>query len=256
MVSEDQNVRVQLLSQLLHHSAITAHELISIANLPHRHIRLAQHQELLQPDHVWIVEEGCVARFGETADGGRQLTRLYFPGDIFGLCYIILPSSCARFEAIQPSWVQAISVSALRKTLKEQNCLIEAIWRHAVIDSACSEQWLINIGRRGATARIAHLICEIALRHVNSVDKNQFGFSFPLTQLHLADATGITPVYVNRVLMKLRSDNIASVGRGWASILDFARLQDVAEFDPRYLHFDERPMRIFSDMLPNDTSAY
>ena len=53
----------------------------------------------------------------------------------------------------------------------------------------------------------------------------------PLTQEHLGDALGLTPVHVNRTLRALREDGVLAVKRGALSILDPDRLAEEAGFD-------------------------
>ena len=61
------------------------------------------------------------------------------------------------------------------------------------------------------------------------------GYQLPMTQEQLADATGLTPVHVNRTLRRLRDEGLADFARGEVRVLDEARLARVGEFDPDYL---------------------
>ena len=54
-------------------------------------------------------------------------------------------------------------------------------------------------------------------------------FDFPLRQEHLADALGLTTVYVNRTLDRLRRENIIAFGHRRMQILDPGRLAEIAE---------------------------
>jgi CRP-like cAMP-binding protein len=66
-------------------------------------------------------------------------------------------------------------------------------------------------------------------------------YALPLTQLDLADATGLTSVHVNRMLRELREQGLLTFRSGLVTIHDWERLQDAAEFDPIYLHAELRP---------------
>jgi len=63
-------------------------------------------------------------------------------------------------------------------------------------------------------------------------------FNFPITQMQLADALGMSAVHVNRVLQELRSENLFTWQGQVIRILDWQGLQQRAEFDPRYLHLN------------------
>lgn len=55
-------------------------------------------------------------------------------------------------------------------------------------------------------------------------------------QTDIADATGLTPVHVNRVLRDLREDGCRTMRDGHLSILNRDRLHRRGEFDPAYLY--------------------
>ena len=52
----------------------------------------------------------------------------------------------------------------------------------------------------------------------------------------LADATGLTPVHVNRVLQALQREGLIERDRRMIRFPSWERMRDVADFNPRYLH--------------------
>jgi transcription initiation factor IIE alpha subunit len=56
----------------------------------------------------------------------------------------------------------------------------------------------------------------------------------------LADALGLTPVHVNRVLQRMRADGLISFKAGVLTIHDYRRLEAASGFNPNYLHIAER----------------
>lgn len=61
----------------------------------------------------------------------------------------------------------------------------------------------------------------------------------PITQTDLADATGMTPVHVNRTVQELRSRNLINWSGRRLVLPDLAALEAVACFDASYLHYNE-----------------
>jgi hypothetical protein len=57
----------------------------------------------------------------------------------------------------------------------------------------------------------------------------------PLTQIVL-DALGLMPVHVNRVLRKLRQDQVMEIGRGQLVISDASKLANIGGFHENYIH--------------------
>jgi CRP-like cAMP-binding protein len=115
------------------------------------------------------------------------------------------------------------------------------LWLSTMIDGAVQRERILSIGRRSAVARIAHLICELfaRLEVVGLTDGDSF--ALPITQLDLADATGLTSVHVNRMLRQLRHEGMMTFRNGIAEIHDLPRLEQTAEFDRSYLFLDSQP---------------
>lgn len=71
-------------------------------------------------------------------------------------------------------------------------------------------------------------------------------YEFPVTQTDLGDALGLSVVHVNRTLQELRAEGLISFQSHFVTLLNWPRLQEVAEFDPVYLEHDTRPASLAS----------
>jgi CRP-like cAMP-binding protein len=58
----------------------------------------------------------------------------------------------------------------------------------------------------------------------------------PLPQAVLADALGMTPVHINRILQELRRSGAIELSRGVLRIKDPVALTHISGFDANYLH--------------------
>ena len=137
---------------------------------------------------------------------------------------------------LTPSTVAMISRQDVEAALAERPGLARAFWLSTMLDEAILREWLVNIGRRNAYERMAHLLWELYLRHavVGCVDEG--GFYLPLTQADLADALGLSTVYVNKTITRLRASGIIETDRRLIRILEPAELSTIAGFDASYLH--------------------
>jgi CRP-like cAMP-binding protein len=97
-------------------------------------------------------------------------------------------------------------------------------------------EWVLNVGRRDAKCRVAHMLCEFAARGAKAGLGPPERFELPMTQTDIADATGLTPVHVNRMLRRLRDEGLIAQDRREVRIVDWGRLREVADFNPAYLH--------------------
>ena len=66
-------------------------------------------------------------------------------------------------------------------------------------------------------------------------------YSLPVTQHQLAEALGLTPVYVNRTVQRLRADALIRFEQRMVHVDDWDRLVTVAEFDPMFLLLGDTP---------------
>lgn len=189
-----------------------------------------------KPDHVHVMMEGWAARYEVVEDGSRQITALLVPGDFCDLQVAILGEMDHGILALTPVKVAYVPHEAMEKLPTERPQVGRALWWSTLVDEAVLRSWIVNIGRRDAAERIAHLFCELhaRLKLVGLVEDGQF--DLPLTQEILADALGLTPVHVNRMLQRLRSEDLILLKGRELTIVDLQGLRKRAGFDPRYLH--------------------
>ena len=190
------------------------------------------------PAHVHVVLDGWAARYKIVADGSRQIVAFLIPGDFCDSHVTILRKMDHGVIALTAAQVAFVPNKTMQDLPIDRPQLGRALWRATLVDEAVLRSWIVNIGRREALERIAHLFCELHARLTLVGLVNGDHFALPLTQEVLADATGLTPVHVNRMLQQLRSDGMIMLKSGELAILDLARLREVAGFDPNYLHRD------------------
>jgi CRP-like cAMP-binding protein len=188
-----------------------------------------------------LLVEGIVCRYKDLADGQRQIRELHVAGDFVDRHGFILKQLDHNVGAMTPIRVAMFPHDALRGITETHPHLGRMLWFSTLLDAAIHREKILSIGRRSALARIAHIFCEllVRLRIVGLAEDG--GYELPLTQADLADVTGLTSVHVNRMLKKLRDENLLTFRGGTVTIGDWDRLQRVAEFDPAYLHLERRP---------------
>ena len=104
-------------------------------------------------------------------------------------------------------------------------------WRLIQRNEAIGYEWLVNCGRRDSTARVAHLLCETAVRM--HVDEHRM--INPFTQQQIADITGQTSVNVNRVFADMERQGLIKRKGREIEFSDWAEMRRVASFQPSYL---------------------
>ena len=145
------------------------------------------------------------------------------------------------WPGVRPVPCGVVPHDALRGITETHPHLGRMLWFSTLLDAAIHREKILSIGRRSALARIAHIFCELQVRLRLVGLGSDTGYALPLTQADLADVTGLTSVHVNRMLKKLRDENLLTFRGGKVTIGDWEGLQRLAEFDPTYLHLERRP---------------
>lgn len=197
------------------------------------------------PQAVFLLIEGWAFRYKILPDGKRQIVAFLLPGDLCDVHIFILDHMDHGIAMLSRGKVVRIPRETILRVIEERPAVSRALWWTTLVDEAVLREWLVNIGGRNAYARTAHLLCELYVRmeNVGLVDKSVV--NLPLTQIDLAEALGLTPVHVNRMLKRLCSDGLISYKSQEFIIHDVEALKTVAGFDPGYLHGRTREPRPF-----------
>ena len=228
------------LRELQTHSPLSSDDRDAILRLPIRLRRLDAHSYLVRegdiPIHCCILVSGYAYRQKVTGDGSRQILAVCIPGDAIDFQYMFLDISDHAVQLLTRAVVADIPRDAMQELVLARPAIGVAVIHWTLIESSVLREWVVNVGRRDARARIAHILCEFAVRLESRGLASPDGFELPMTQEQLADATSLTPVHVNRVLKTLQADGLISRQRRNIQFTDWRALQEVADFNRRYLH--------------------
>ncbi|WP_082072927.1 Crp/Fnr family transcriptional regulator [Hyphomicrobium sp. 99] len=184
---------------------------------------------------AYLLQSGWACCYKNLREGGRQIISFPLPGDFIGLGSLLLRSSDHSFAALSDIVVSSFSTANIITVFQKHPSIATAVLRSASRDQAMLVEHLVDIGRRGAIERVAH--CLLELRHrlqlAGLASSTQFGC--PLTQYDLADALGLSPIHVNRVLRQLRERGLLTMKAHTVIIHDLAALIDVARYEGSYI---------------------
>ncbi len=190
-------------------------------------------------DRSCVIVEGFAYRHKVTVEGARQIVSVHMPGDLLDLECALLTVADHNVQALTRCSVAFIPREAIRALILSHPRVGAAMWVDTLIDGAIFREWVVNVGRRDARSRIAHLLCEFARRLEAAGLASEYRYELPMTQEQIADATGLTPVHVNRVLMGLAREGLIERHRRFLAIPDWEALRRVAGFSELYLHLDQ-----------------
>jgi CRP-like cAMP-binding protein len=189
-----------------------------------------------RPAHCCLLVDGFACG-SKTVDGSkRQILSIHVPGEIPDLQTLHLHVMDYDLTTLSRSTVGFIPHEALRALTRERPSIAEALRRETLIDAAVFREWIVNVGRRSAVNRLAHLLAEIGRRLQAMGLAAGDRFELPMTQADIADALGLTPVHVNRVIQELRRAGLLELRKRSVTLPRLARLQELGDFDDLYLH--------------------
>lgn len=169
-------------------------------------------------------------------DGSRQIISFHVPSEFVDLENSLLVIADHNVQSLNRCETAMIPRAALIELADARPPIRQAMWIDTLIDSSVFREWVVNVGRRDARARISHLLCELALRLMRICGADIATFDFPVTQEQLADATGLTSVHTNRVLQQLRRDGLIQLSAKSLTVLDWDGLREAGDFHELYLH--------------------
>ena len=222
------------LRQTLVRAGLAPHLADLLDEMPHKIVQ-ADPKKLFREagaprDEVMFVRSGILAKFRTDGGGRRQIVALRFPGEG------ILPrmgNASYGIQAIIRSEVMVGHADDFEPIVQEHPELQRFFWKLIQRNEAIGYEWLLNCGRRDTTARVAHLLCETAVR--SGIDIETDKLRNPFTQQQIADITGQTSVNVNRILADLERQGLIHREGREIEFRDWEEIGRVAHFQPHYL---------------------
>lgn len=194
-----------------------------------------------RPDMVRVILSGWLTRYKTLEDGRRQIVGLLLPGDTCDAQVYLLRQMDHSIGTLTPVVYAEIEPARFEELLTADRSLADAFQLETLVNTAIEREWVLNLGRRVALERIAHLLCEIfeRLRTVGLLEGKSC--VFPITQMDLADATGLSVVHVNRTIQELRASDLIVLRERTLTVNNLDALKNLAMFSPNYLHLRADP---------------
>jgi CRP-like cAMP-binding protein len=214
----------------------------AVLRLPFTRRRLSAGQYIVwegdRPQNSCLLVSGFAYRHKLSGSGRRQIMSIHMKGDIVDLQNSLLGVADHNVQMLSAGDVALIPVDAMREIAFNRPAVGMAMWYETLVEGSIFREWILNIGRRDALTRIAHLLCEFALRLEIADLGKQSEYELPITQEQLSDAVALTSVHVNRMLMKLEAEGLIKRTKRVVTINDWQELAKVGDFEPRYLHVE------------------
>lgn len=192
------------------------------------------------PEQCYVLVSGFAYRQKMTGEGARQIVAIHIPGEALDFQNLYLDVADHSVQMLTRGEVAMIPRADLRQLAQARPAIAHAILIAILIEASIFREWVLNVGRRDARTRLAHVLCEFGARLQSAGLAGDNGFELPMTQEQLADVLGLTPVHVNRTIKLLEADGLLQRNRRMLSFPDWKALRDVGDFNTRYLHLQQQ----------------
>ena len=179
-------------------------------------------------DVVPVISSGWAMSSVMLPDGRQQILSFLLPGEIVSTALVFGPTAGRLVQSITKVSYRTFNRSELKTALSRHPELLEKFSKVWIAEKAEADQLAIDLGRRTADERLARLILRLSQRLAKRGMAQGRTMEFPLRQHQIADATGLTPVHVSRVLGNYRRKGLIEINGRSLTILDANGLLRIA----------------------------
>ena len=230
-----------MIRKLEYRGKFSAEDRAALLALPHTVKRFEVHHFIVrerdEATHCCAMVSGFSIRHKIVGGGLRQIVAIHMKGEMVDLQNSLLGEADHSVQMLTEGHVAMIPREEIVRIAFERPAVGKALWIDTLVDGSIFREWIANVGRRNARARIAHVLCEFSLRLQHAGLAEEGGYQLPMTQEQLADATGLTSVHVNRTIKALEAEGLITRSSPRALVIgDWKQLAEAGDFDSGYLH--------------------
>lgn len=228
-----------LIDKLGAYCTLSAAEIGAVRELHGSRRQFDRHRDIISQGHsyqnIFILCTGVVWRYKILPDGKRQVLSLGLPGDLIGFPACFFEKAVNATASLTDTVVATVSFNALHDLFARFPRIATALFWAVAGEAAIYGERLVDVGRRSAYERLAHLILEllVRLRAIGLVE--QMSYTLPLTQELIADVLGLSSPHISRMLRLMREEGLVVVEGHRLTVLDLESLTLLASFDGDYL---------------------
>jgi CRP/FNR family transcriptional regulator len=176
---------------------------------------------------VFVLCSGWAFRYFQLSDGRRQILKFLLPGDLFSPVSIFESAFDFSVKALTEVQVSGFARSEIRARCVASPGVQSAIANSCIADIHDGAELLTALGQLSAEERIAHLLLHLMPRIAARNAIREQRYPFPLRQQQIADAVGLTPVHVSRVLSQFRDRRLLDLSEGVLNVINFPELERI-----------------------------
>ncbi len=231
-----------LIARLSRHLDLTEAERDAILQAKQSERRLKAGDVLVaeggESNSLYVMRQGWLHSSTRLSNGGRQILRFHYAGDLIGTSSMAWSQAAATLTAVSDCLIIELPKTELGLLFRAQPRIAGLLYAIAAAESVAMSDRLTMIGRMGASDRLARLLLDIMARLRVTAGGIVDSFDLPLTQTDIGDALGLTKVHVNRTIRALEKAGVIERTGRRVKIVDEAGLIAATGFIDRYGEID------------------
>ncbi|WP_410586463.1 Crp/Fnr family transcriptional regulator [Amycolatopsis sp. lyj-23] len=178
--------------------------------------------------HVLLLLSGCVKVTATTADGGRALLAVRFPGELVGeLAGLDGQPRSATVTAVGLVNTRVMTQAVFQAFLKDHPDAGVAVSRSVAAKLRWATDRRVDFSGYDVPVRVARVLAKLVRSHGTRTPRG-WEIGFPLSQPELAALIGAAEPTVHKSLSELRRRSVLATGYRKMTILDLRRLHELA----------------------------
>jgi CRP/FNR family transcriptional regulator len=182
-------------------------------------------------EDVFLLCDGWGFRFFQLPDSRRQILNFLLPGDLFSATSVFGERFHFSVKALTEIQISGMRRAEVQARLAINPGILTALAKFCIAETEAADRMQTALGQYSAEERIAYLLLHLMQRiAARSVIREQ-RYRFPLRQQHIADAVGLTPVHVSRVLSLFRDHGIVELSGGTLQVFNLPELERIGSLN-------------------------
>jgi CRP-like cAMP-binding protein len=188
--------------------------------------------------HCAVLLSGFAFRHKITNMGMRQIVSVQIPGDALDFQHVFLEAADHNLQTATRVDVALITKRAILDIARSRPAISDVIFASILVELSILRECALNLAKRDARTRLAHFLCELAVR-LDAVGLTSYqGYELPLSQEQIGDALGISAVHTNRTIRALEMEGLIARDKRSISFPRWEAICSVAGFSSSYLHLN------------------
>lgn len=179
-------------------------------------------------EEFYILHGGWVASSVMSPEGNRFITKIHLPGEVIGSPSMCCDQATETMLALTEVEISSISLAAFGALIAEHPRLAGLFLLAVQYERVTLTNRLLTVGRSNAEGAVSALLLDLFARLTDTGIASGDTFELELTQEEIGDATGLTPVHVNRTLRRLKELGLLDRKGRKVTILDRTGLDALA----------------------------